>query len=74
MLQSDLQFRVEATGGQKTSSNMSMMDKRRGKGLIARGVRIHGCATAEDLASGQHGSSAESLRVEMNRLDVHGMR
>lgn len=71
MLQSDLQFRVEATGGQKTSSNMSMMDKRRGKGLIARGVRTHGCATAEDLASGQHGSC---LRVEMNRLDVHGMR
>lgn len=61
-------------GGQKTSSDVSVMDhKRHRKGLTARGVRPHGCATVEGPAGGQHGSSAESLRVDMNGFDVHGM-
>lgn len=63
-------LKLRRPGRQKSGSNMSTMGKRHGKGLIARGVRTHGCATVADPAGGQHGSSAESLRVEMNRLDV----
>lgn len=80
MLQVDLQFRVEdlevwGTGGQKPRSDMSAMDhKRRSKGLTARRVRPHGYETMEDPTGDQHGSSAESLRVEMNRFHIHGLK
>lgn len=54
---------------------MSAMDgNRHSKGLTVRGVRPRGCIIVEDPEGGQHGNSAESLRVEMNRFDVHGMR
>lgn len=63
------------TGGQKPSSDVSAMDhKRRGKGLTARRVRLHCYATMEDPAGDQHGSSAESLRVETNRFHIHGLK